>query len=299
MAETSINQARPSMINSAPRTRRAIFTREFLKNKGAVVGVALLVVIVLAAFMAPWIAPYDPFVISSQDLLAAPSQKHWMGADQYGRDTLSRILHGARISLQVGFLANAFSAAVGMLVGVTAGYYGGRYDTLAMGLMDMIFAFPALLLALTIIALVGERSLSWVMLALGIVSIPMYARLIRGSVLSAKENAYVEAAKVLGLSSTRIMWRHILPNTVSPVIVVGTLMIGVAIRAAAGLSFLGLGAQPPTPEWGLMLYESKQFMRVAPWGTVFPGIAIVLTVLAFNLVGDGLRTALDPRMKVD
>jgi peptide/nickel transport system permease protein len=163
----------------------------------------------------------------------------------------------------------------------------------------MVFAFPALLLALTIIALVGQRSLTWVMIALGVVWIPVYARLIRGSVLSARENVYVEAARVIGMSHARIMWRHILPNTVAPVIVVFSLLIGVAIRNAAGLSFLGMGAQPPTPEWGLMLFETKQFMRLAPWVTIFPGAAIMLAVLAFNLVGDGLRKALDPRMKIE
>ena len=152
---------------------------------------------------------------------------------------------------------------------------------------------------MALIGLIGQRSLTWVMIALGIVWIPMYARLIRGSVLSAKENMYVDAARVVGLSNAHIMWRHILPNTISPVIVVVTLCIGVAIRNAAGLSFLGMGAQPPTPEWGLMLFETKQFMRINPWVTVWPGAAILLTVLAFNLVGDGLRTALDPRMKVD
>jgi peptide/nickel transport system permease protein len=168
-----------------------------------------------------------------------------------------------------------------------------------MRFMDMIFAFPGLLLAMALIGLIGQRSLTWVMIALAVVWIPMYARLIRGSVLSAKENVYVDAARVIGLSNSRIMWRHILPNTISPVIVVVTLCVGVAIRNAAALSFLGMGAQPPTPEWGLLLFETKQFMRISPWVTIFPGAAILVTVLAFNLVGDGLRTALDPRMKVD
>jgi peptide/nickel transport system permease protein len=186
-----------------------------------------------------------------------------------------------------------------MSIGLVAGYYGGRFDTLVMRLMDMVLAFPALLLALTIIALVGQRSLTWVMIALGIVWIPVYARLIRGSVLSAKENTYVEAARVVGMSNMRIMWRHIIPNSVAPLIVLFSLLVGVAIRSAASLSFLGMGAQPPTPEWGLMLFETKQFMRISPWVTISPGLAILLTVLAFNLVGDGLRKALDPRMKVE
>jgi peptide/nickel transport system permease protein len=282
-----------------PTTRRAIIFRQFMKNRGAVVGAVIVILVVLMAIFAPLIAPYDPFAMFRGEQLKAPSTKFLMGTDQYGRDTLSRIIYGARLSLAVGLIANAFSVTLGMLVGVSAGYYGGRYDIIIMRIMDMIFAFPGLLLAMAIIGFIGQRGLMWVMIALGIVWIPMYARLIRGSVLSAKENAYVEAARVIGVSPGQIMLRHILPNTVSPVIVVMTLCIGVAIRNAAGLSFLGMGAQPPTPEWGLMLFETKQFMRISPWVTVFPGAVILLTVLAFNLVGDGLRTALDPRMKVD
>jgi len=282
-----------------PISRGAIMRRQFLKNKGAVMGGVLLLLIVAIALLAPIVAPYDPLEMFPEQRLAPPSRQFLFGTDHYGRDMLSRIIYGARISLQVGFIANLFAVILGMFVGVSAGFYGGRYDMIMMRFMDMIFAFPGLLLAISIIGLVGERSLTWVMLALGIVWIPMYARLIRGSVLSAKENTYVEAARVIGMSNGRIMWRHILPNTVSPVIVVVTLCVGVAIRNAAGLSFLGMGAQPPTPEWGLMLFETKQFMRLGPWVTIFPGLAILATVLAFNLMGDGLRTALDPRMKVD
>jgi len=282
-----------------PLSRGAIIRRQFLKNKGAIIGLFLLTGIVLVAILAPIVAPYDPLEMFPEAQLKGPSRQFLLGNDQYGRDVLSRIIYGARISLQVGFIANLFSVTLGMMIGVSAGFYGGRYDIVVMRFMDMIFAFPGLLLAISIIGLVGERSLTWVMVALGIVWIPMYARLIRGSVLSAKENVYVEAARVVGLSNVRIMWRHILPNTISPVIVVLTLCVGVAIRNAAGLSFLGMGAQPPTPEWGLMLFETKQFMRMAPWVTIFPGLAILLTVLSFNMVGDGLRSALDPRMKVD
>jgi peptide/nickel transport system permease protein len=287
------------MAQRQARSRTSIIVRQFFKNRGAVVGGALIVFITLVAIFAPYIAPYDPLDMIMDDQLVGPTLRHPMGTDQFGRDTLSRIIFGARISLQVGLIANLFSVTLGMLVGVSAGFLGGRYDIIMMRIMDMIFAFPGLLLAMAIIALIGKRSLSWVMIALGIVWIPMYARLIRGSVLSAKENMYVDAARVVGLSNAGIMWRHILPNTISPVIVVVTLCVGVAIRSAAGLSFLGMGAQPPIPEWGLMLFETKQFMRINPWVTVFPGAAILLTVLAFNLVGDGLRTALDPRMKVD
>jgi len=286
------------MVKRKPVTRRAIFMDQFLKNRGAVVGAVLLVLIVFVAICAPLVTPYDPLAMYPEARLSPPSKKFLLGADQYGRDILSRIIYGARISLQVGIIANLFSVSLGMIIGLSAGYYGGCFDMIIMRFMDMIFAFPGLLLAMSIIGLVGQRSLTWVMIALGIVWIPMYARLIRGSVLLAKENTYVEAARVIGMSDARIMWRHILPNTVAPVVVVATLCIGVAIRNAAGLSFLGMGAQPPAPEWGLMLFETKQFMRMAPWVTIFPGATILLTVLSFNLIGDGLRTALDPRMKV-
>ena len=280
-------------------TWRTIFIRQFLKNRGAVAGAIFLVVVILTGIFAPSIAPYDPLAMSPPDQLTSPSRVFFLGSDQYGRDILSRVIYGARISLRVGFFSNVFSVLLGLLIGISAGYYGGRFDMLIMRLMDMILAFPALLLALTIIALVGQRSLTWVMIALGVVWIPVYARLIRSSVLSAKENTYVEAARVIGMSNIRIMWRHILPNSIAPVIVLFSLLFGVAIRSAASLSFLGMGAQPPTPEWGLMLFETKQFMRLSPWVTIWPGMAILLTVLAFNLVGDGLRKALDPRMKIE
>lgn len=282
-----------------PASQRDIFIRQFRKNSGAVAGAVLLVFIVLVAIFAPLIAPYDPLEMHTEDLLAPPSRTYPMGTDQFGRDTLSRVVYGSRISLQVGIVANVIAVTLGMIVGIQAGYYGGYTDMISMRVMDMLLAFPPLLLAMSIIGLLGQRSLTWVMVALGVVWIPIYARLIRGSVLSAKENVYVEAARVIGMKDSRIMWRHVLPNTIAPVIVVFSLLLGVAIRSAAALSFLGMGAQPPTPEWGLMLFETKQFMRISAWVTVFPGLAILLTGLAFNLVGDGLRTALDPRMKVD
>lgn len=292
------NQGEPLEFRGSV-SRWKVMRRQFLKNRGAVAGLALLAIFVVMAVFAPLVAPYDPYEMIPGAQLHAPGKDFPFGTDHYGRDMLSRVIHGARISLQIGLIANAFAVSLGMLIGVSAGYYGGQYDIIVMRFMDMIFAFPGLLLAISIIGLMGERSLTWVMIALGITWIPMYSRLIRGSVLSAKENVYVEAARVIGMSNWRIMWRHIFPNTFSPVVVVLTLCIGVAIRNAAGLSFLGMGAQPPTPEWGLMLYETKQFMRMAPWVTIFPGLTILVSVLAFNLVGDGLRTALDPRMKVD
>jgi peptide/nickel transport system permease protein len=301
MATASLNQPLPDGLIAVrkPQTFRAMFVRQFLKNRGAVVGTFVLAIVVIAALMAPLIAPYGPLTMHAQDRLVAPSEKYLFGSDQYGRDILSRIIWGGRISLQIGIIANAFAGSLGLVVGLASGYYGGALDLVLMRIMDMIFAFPSILLALSIIGLIGKRSLTWVMIALAITWIPVYARLIRGSVLSVKGMAYVEAARVVGMSDVRIALRHVLPNVIAPVIVVMTLLVGVAIRNAAALSFLGMGAQPPTPEWGLMLFETKQFMRLAPWVTIFPGLAILVTVMAFNLIGDGLRTALDPRMKID
>jgi peptide/nickel transport system permease protein len=292
------------MINSQSSTRkptswRQIVLRQFLRNRGATIGAVLVLLVVLVALLAPMLAPYSPIEMHPKDRLRPPSAQYWMGTDHYGRDIFSRVVYGSRISLQVGILANLFSVILGMIIGLAAGYYGGAFDGIIMRFMDMIFAFPGTLLAISIIGLIGKRSLTWVMIAIAIVWIPMYARLIRGSVLSARELPYIEAARLIGVRDGRIMWRHILPNVVAPVLVVLTLCIGVAIRNTAALSFLGMGAQPPTPEWGLMLYETKQFMRMAPWVTIFPGMAILITVIGFNLIGDGLRTALDPRMKVD
>lgn len=301
MVTASLNQPLPDGLIAVrkPQTFRAMFVRQFLKNRGAVVGTFVLAIVVIAALMAPLIAPYGPLTMHAQDRLVAPSEKYLFGSDQYGRDILSRIIWGGRISLQIGIIANAFAGSLGLVVGLASGYYGGALDLVLMRIMDMIFAFPSILLALSIIGLIGKRSLTWVMIALAITWIPVYARLIRGSVLSVKGMAYVEAARVVGMSDVRIALRHVLPNVIAPVIVVMTLLVGVAIRNAAALSFLGMGAQPPTPEWGLMLFETKQFMRLAPWVTIFPGLAILVTVMAFNLIGDGLRTALDPRMKID
>ena len=301
MTSDSTSQTINNSLSSTrkPTSWRQIVLRQFLRNRGATIGAVLVLLVVLVALLAPMLAPYNPIEMHPKDRLRPPSAQYWMGTDHYGRDIFSRIVYGSRISLQVGILANLFSVILGMVIGLTAGYYGGAFDGIVMRFMDMIFAFPGTLLAISIIGLIGKRSLTWVMIAIAIVWIPMYARLIRGSVLSARELPYIEAARLIGVRDGRIMWRHILPNVVAPVLVVLTLCIGVAIRNTAALSFLGMGAQPPTPEWGLMLYETKQFMRMAPWVTIFPGMAILITVIGFNLIGDGLRTALDPRMKVD
>jgi ABC-type dipeptide/oligopeptide/nickel transport system permease subunit len=219
-----------------------------------------------------------------------------MGTDLLGRDILSRVIWGARLSLLIGLVSVCIGATIGTLLGLVAGFYGGWIDTVTMRVADAMLAFPGILLALTIIAALGT-GITNVMIAVGVATIPEYARLTRGSVLSAKENLYVEAARVLGCPGSRIMFRHVLPNVVAPVIVLSTLRFGIAILTASGLSFLGLGAQPPTPEWGLMVSMGREYLGKAWWMSTFPGLAITVTVVAINLVGDGLREALDPSLR--
>jgi len=270
--------------------------RRLLRNRSAVAGGVLVLLLAAVAIAAPYLAPYDPLAPSLEDRLSAPSALHWLGTDDLGRDILSRIIYGARASLQVGILAVAFALAAGAVLGIVAGYYGGLMDNLIMRVMDVMLAFPGVLLAIAVVAIMGP-SLGNAMVAIGIVSIPVYARIVRSSTLQVKASEYLEAARALGASDLRIILRHVLPNCMAPLIVQATLGIATAILDAAGLSFLGLGAQPPTPEWGAMLSGGRAFLRVAPWVTAFPGIAIVLLVMGFNMFGDGLRDALDPRLK--
>ncbi|HHY31800.1 MAG TPA: ABC transporter permease [Firmicutes bacterium] len=270
--------------------------RRLLRNRSAVAGGVLVLLLAAVAIAAPYLAPYDPLAPSLEDRLSPPSVLHWLGTDDLGRDILSRIIYGARASLQVGILAVAFALAAGAVLGIVAGYYGGLMDNLIMRVMDVMLAFPGVLLAIAVVAIMGP-SLGNAMVAIGIVSIPVYARIVRSSTLQVKASEYLEAARALGASDLRIILRHVLPNCMAPLIVQATLGIATAILDAAGLSFLGLGAQPPTPEWGAMLSGGRAFLRVAPWVTAFPGIAIVLLVMGFNMFGDGLRDALDPRLK--
>jgi peptide/nickel transport system permease protein len=260
----------------------------------AMIGGIILATLVVLALGASVIAPANPLEMAMANQLQPPSSQHPFGTDEFGRDVLSRVIHGTRISLRVGFLATTIAVGGGMLLGMTAGYFGGWVDNLGQKLIDVLLAFPSLLLALAIIAILGP-GLQNVLIALGIGGMPYYARLVRGQVLSLKEREFVEAARVVGARHPRIMFRHIFPNTLSPLIIVGSLDLGWNILAAAALSFLGLGAQPPTPEWGAMLSGGRDFMRDQWWVSTFPGLAIVVTVLAFNLLGDGLRDAFDPQ----
>lgn len=265
-----------------------------LSNPRTLVGASVLVLIVAAALLADVLSPYPPNEQDLRNRLQPPSAEHWLGTDHFGRDLTSRIIHGARVSLQVGFLSVGIALAVGGLMGVVAGFYGGAIDSVLSGIVDVLLALPAFLLALAIVAALGP-SLINVMIAVGVANVPQFARIARSAVLQVTEMDFVTAARAVGSGDRRVMVRHIVPNALGPVIVQVTLSLAGAILAAAGLSFLGLGAQPPTPEWGSMLNSARPYIRDAHWAVTFPGIAIMITVLALNMVGDGLRDALDPR----
>jgi peptide/nickel transport system permease protein len=280
---------------TAERRGRA-FVHRLARGKGAIAGLVILVLMVGVAIFAPLIAPDDPIQINPQHGLYSPGFPYLFGTDQLGRDILSRVLFGARLSLVIGLISVGIASSVGILVGLIAGYYGGRVETVLMRIIDVMLAFPGILLALAIVSVLGP-SLTNLMIAVGVAAIPTYARLTRGSVLTTKENLYIDAARVIGVPNHRIIARHIMPNVVAPLIVAATLGVGAAILSAAALSFLGLGSQPPTPEWGRMLSEGRQFLSSAWWISTFPGFAIMLTVLAINMIGDGLRDTLDPRLR--
>ena len=274
----------------------AIIMRQLRRNRGALIGLILVVLEVIISLTAQWIAPYDPLEQVVADALRPPSLEHWMGTDDVGRDILSRIIHGSQISLRVGLISVSIAGVVGVLLGMTAGYYGKWFDDVVMRLIDILLAFPGILLALTIIAILGPGLFN-VMIAVGIGAIPSYTRVARGSTLSVRERDYVMSARVVGCSDARIILRYILPNVLPSIVVLATLGVAGAILTASGLSFLGLGAQPPTPEWGAMLTSGRTYLRQAWWFATFPGLAIMLTVLCINLFGDGLRDALDPKLR--
>ncbi|RCV65599.1 peptide/nickel transport system permease protein [Methanophagales archaeon] len=269
---------------------------QFKEHKIAMVGAVLILFLALIALFAPYIAPHDPIEINLKERLLAPNMEYPLGTDNLGRCMLSRIIYGARISLQIGIIVVGITSVIGITLGMIAGYYGGVLDELIMRGVDILLVFPGIILALVIAGILGPGIFN-VMLALAIVGWTGYARVVRGVVLSVKEKEYVESARALGVGDWYIITRHILPSCVAPIIVIATLGMAYVILAAAALSFLGLGAQPPTPEWGSMLNNGKNFMRTAPHLTIFPGLAIMITILAFNFLGDGLRDALDPRLR--
>ena len=268
--------------------------RRFKSNRAAVVGAAFMALFLALAAFAPLAAPYDPIAQDLYNRLAAPSFGHPFGTDDFGRDILSRVIYGTRISLRIGVVCVLIALVAGTAIGLVAGYYGGVIDQILMRLMDLVLAFPSILLAIGIVAVLGP-GLENAMIAIGVVAIPQYARLIQASTLTVRESDYVQALRALGAKDLRILGTAILPNCMAPLIVQATLSLATAILDAAGLSFLGLGAQPPTPEWGAMLSGGRELILSAPWVLTYPGIAIFITVLAFNLLGDGLRDAFDPR----
>jgi peptide/nickel transport system permease protein len=259
-------------------------------------GLGLVAVLIFTALFARWIAPFDPLAQSLPDRLLAPSLRHWMGTDQYGRDVLSRMIYGSRISLAVGLVAVSIYILIGTLVGSLAGYYGGWVDSILMRLVDVLLCIPTFFLILMVIAFVGPSILN-VMVVIGLTSWTDVARLVRGEILSLKEREFIQAARVLGLSDARIITRHLLPNALGPILIVATLGIGGAVLIESSLSFLGLGVQPPTPSWGNMLEEGRDHLTDAWWLITFPGLGVFLTVLGYNLLGEGLRDYLDPRLR--
>lgn len=268
--------------------------KRFKRHRAAQVGLVLLVILILAGLLAPLIAPYDPNVPDLTRRLEAPSLQHWFGLDHLGRDLFSRVIYGARVSVLIGVISVGIALVGGMPLGMAAGYLGGRFDRILSAVIDFLLAFPPLLLAILVIAIFGP-GLRNAMVAIGISLMPVFARLIRAEVMNVREEVYVEAVRALGAPHLRILNIHILPNSLPPIIVQVTLSMATAILSASYLGFLGLGAQPPTPEWGAMLNEGRRYLRSAIHVSVFPGAVIMMAILAFNLFGDGLRDALDPR----
>ncbi|MBQ3437313.1 MAG: ABC transporter permease [Fusobacterium sp.] len=272
--------------------------RMLRKNKMAMLGLVILIILIILALFANVIADYETVVIKQNlsNRLMPPNAKNWLGTDEFGRDIFARLVHGARVSLKVGILAVGLSIIMGGTLGAISGFYGGHIDNVIMRIMDIFLAVPSILLAIAIVSALGPSIIN-LMIAISISSVPRYARIVRASVLSIRDQEFIEAAKAIGASNARIIFKHIIPNSLAPVIVQGTLGVASAILSTAGLSFIGLGIQPPDPEWGSMLSGGRQYLRYAWWVTTFPGVAIMITILSLNLLGDGLRDALDPRLK--
>ncbi|MFC4736397.1 ABC transporter permease [Bacillus daqingensis] len=297
MAETTVRHAPkdPKRINPYLENFKTAW-RKLRQNYLAMAGGILIVFFIITAFVGPMLTSLDPNMPNVQARLQGPSSEHWFGTDHHGRDIFTRIIHGMSITLYIGFLSVAIGMVFGVALGIVSGYYGKAIDAIIMRTMDVLLAFPGILLALGIVAVLGP-SINNVIIAISIFAVPVFARIVRGSTLAVRQLEYVDAVRALGASDFRIIFRHILPNIMSPIIVQATLFIATAVLTASGLSFLGLGAQPPTPEWGAMLSAGRNYMWEHPHIALFPGIAIVLVVLAFNLFGDGVRDALDPKLK--
>jgi peptide/nickel transport system permease protein len=279
-----------------PQSQWAIVWRQLRHNRAAIVGAIIVLFEIALALAAPWVAPYDPLDQNPRAALQPPSREHLFGTDDTGRDLFSRVIHGTRISLRVGLISVGIGGGIGIALGVLAGYRGGFVDNAIMRGMDLLLAFPGILLALAIIAILGPGLFN-VMIAVGISAIPYYTRVARGSTLALREREFVIGARAIGCGDAHITWRYILPNVLPPLIVLATLGIAGAILTAAGLSFIGLGAVPPAPEWGAILTLGRKYINQAWWYTTFPGLAIVVTVLGINMLGDALRDALDPRLR--
>lgn len=289
--------ATPAPIPARPTRLRRLLAL-LRRNPMGAIGLGIIVAFTVVALLAPVLAPYDPYAMDSGAILAAPSRLHWMGTDEYGRDVMSRIIWGSRISLYVGLIAVGLGTTTGALIGMVSAYFGGRLDYCVQRVMDMLMAFPMLVLALAMVAALGS-SIGNVIIALAVVITPNAARVIRSSVLSIKEKPFIEAARSLGYSDLRILFVHVLPNCLAPYIILATAGLGGAILSEAALSFLGLGTVPPEPSWGAMLSGNTQrYMVTAPWLAIYPGLAITLVVFGFNFLGDALRDILDPRMRM-
>lgn len=289
-------QSLPDTVAPARRRGAVSFWRNYARSKGAVIGAVVLGLMIVASLLAPWVAPYDPIAVAPTEALSGPNDRHLMGTDQYGRDVFSRVISGSRISLAIGFFAVIISVVLGTVLGLIAGYSENIVDGIIMRFIDMQLAFPGILLALAIVAALGASTVN-VVLAVGIGTIPVYARVVRGAVLALKREAYIDAGRVIGCSTPRLLFRHILPNVVAPVLVLATIGVAYSILNGAALSFLGMGTQPPDAEWGLMISDGRNYLNDAWWMTTFPGLALALIVLAINLVGDGLRDTFDPRSR--
>lgn len=293
MADARAGEARMPRMKVA--SDRRLILRRFFRRPAAILGFAIVALFVFCALFAPFLAPYGPDEPDFSKARRGPSPEHWLGNDELGRDLFSRLLYGARISGMIGVIAVAIGLVLGVPMGLISGFYGGWIDALMMRLVDVMLAFPSTLLAIGMVAILGP-GLTNAILAVGVVAVPVYVRLVRASTLSVKGLDYISAARALGASDARLMWRHVLPQCLGPILVQSSLQMAAAILAAAGLGFLGLGAPPDVPEWGTMLAKGRSYIFSAPHLTMYPGLAILLVVMGFNLLGDALRDALDPRI---